>query len=294
MGQTRASRRPRTRPSAPPRHKARPPTKRKMKSTALAVALAVATVSTCLAEKEETYLEAATHFCGKSEPDSDHPQVLLTHFTAPQHAETLTTNNKQCGWVGMDDPRYKNDREGTIDQIGCPQCGTVGGGWYQENEAGTGGSVRYPPNAIIGPGINGAGYSQYFPRYFSLGCRGKKVEVQAVYKLIDAGEEQNGSGPYYAGLSLTDDSWYPQNLTRCSLGSGPEASNTLSDCRECQQSASGEGGCPIEKDAWYEDTMILDMPEQCPPSQDGPVMPSIFVNSYQTLNVSAYTATPIT
>merc|ERR1711959_747482 len=80
MGQTRASRRPRTRPSAPPRHKARPPTKRKMKSTALAVALAVATVSTCLAEKEETYLEAATHFCGKSEPDSDHPQVLLTHF----------------------------------------------------------------------------------------------------------------------------------------------------------------------------------------------------------------------
>merc|ERR1712057_151889 len=100
--QTRASRRPRTRPSAPPRHKARPPTKRKMKSTALAVALAVATVSTCLAEKEETYLEAATHFC-----------------------ETLTTNNKQCGWVGMDDPRYKNDREVKIDQIGCPQCGTV-------------------------------------------------------------------------------------------------------------------------------------------------------------------------
>ena len=32
----------------------------------LAVALAVATVSTCQAEKEETYLEAATHFCGKS------------------------------------------------------------------------------------------------------------------------------------------------------------------------------------------------------------------------------------
>jgi len=42
-----------------------------MKSTALAVALAVATVSTCLAEKEESYFEAAyrfeaTHFCGKS------------------------------------------------------------------------------------------------------------------------------------------------------------------------------------------------------------------------------------
>ena len=40
-----------------------------MKTTALAVglavALAVATVSTCQAEKEETYLEAATHFCSK-------------------------------------------------------------------------------------------------------------------------------------------------------------------------------------------------------------------------------------
>ena len=206
----------------------------------------------------------------------------------------MTTNNKQCGWVGMDDPRYENDREVKIDQIGCPQCGTVWGGWYQENEAGTGGSVRYPPNAIIGPGINGACYFQFFPRYLSLGCRGKKVEVQAVYKLIDAGEEQNGSGPYYAGLSLTDTPWYPKNLTRCSIGTGQEPSNTAADCRECQQSASGEGGCPIEKDTWYMDTMILDMPEQCPPSQDGPVMPSIFVNPYQTLNVSAFTATPIT
>ena len=50
-------------------HKPRQPTKRKMKTTALAVglavALAVAAVSTCQAEKEETYLEAATHFCGK-------------------------------------------------------------------------------------------------------------------------------------------------------------------------------------------------------------------------------------
>jgi len=45
---------------------------------------------------------------------------------------------------------------------------------------------------------------------------------------------------------------------------------------------------------WYEDTMILDMPEQCPPSPDGPVMPSIFVNPFQTLNVSAFTATPMT
>ena len=43
----------------------------------------------------------------------------------------MTTNNKQCGWVGMDDPRYENDREVKIDQIGCPQCGTVWGGWYQ-------------------------------------------------------------------------------------------------------------------------------------------------------------------
>merc|ERR1711977_27904 len=255
-------------------HKPRQPTKGKMKTTALAVglavALAVATVSTCQAEKEETYLEAATHFC-----------------------KTMTNNNKQCGWVGVEDPRYQNDREVKIDQIGCPDCGTVWGGWYEENEAGTGGSVKYPPNAIIGPGINGAGYFQFFPRYLSLGCRGKKVEVQAVYKLIDAGEEQNGSGPYYAGLSLDGDSWSPQNLTRCSLGSGP-VGNTLSDCRECQQNASGEGDCPIEKDTWYQDTMILDMPEQCPPSPDGPVMPSIFVNPYQTLNVSAFTATPIT
>ena len=206
----------------------------------------------------------------------------------------MTTNNKQCGWVGMDDPRYENDREVKINQIGCPMCGTEWGGWYEANEAGTGVSLRYPPNAIIGPGIRGAGYSQYFPRFLSLGCRGKKVEVQAVYKLIDAGEEQNGSGPYYAGLSLTDTPWYPKNLTRCSIGTGQEPSNTAADCRECQQRASGEGGCPIEKDTWYMDTMILDMPEQCPPSQDGPVMPSILVNAYQTLNVSAFTATPIT
>ena len=214
----------------------------------------------------------------------------------------MTPEEDHCGWVGVEakedasgvyDPRYQKDREVAINEINCPQCGTVWGGWYEENEAGTGGSVKYPPNAIIGPGINGAGYFQFFPRYLSLGCRGKKVEVQAVYKLIDAGEEQNGSGPYYAGLSLMGDSWYPQNLTRCSLGSGPEG-NTLSDCRECQQNASGEGECPIEKDTWYEDTMILDMPEQCPPSPDGPVMPSIFVNPYQTLNVSAFTATPIT
>merc|ERR1712057_15693 len=91
-------------------HKPRQPTKEKMKSTALAVGLAVglavATVSTCQAEKEETYLEAATHFC-----------------------ETMTTNNKQCGWVGMDDPRYQNDREVKINQIGCPSaapCGEAG------------------------------------------------------------------------------------------------------------------------------------------------------------------------
>jgi len=68
----------------------------------------------------------------------------------------------------------------------------------------------------------------------------------------------------------------------------------LSDCRECQQNASGEGKCPIEEGTWYEDTMILNMPEQCPPSPDGPVMPSIFVNPFQTLNVSAFTATPMT
>ena len=41
-----------------------------MKSTiiavCLAVALAVAAVSTCQAKREETYFEAATHFCGKS------------------------------------------------------------------------------------------------------------------------------------------------------------------------------------------------------------------------------------
>jgi len=208
----------------------------------------------------------------------------------------MTTNNKQCGWVGMDDPRYQNDREVKIDNIGCPQCGTVWGGWYEENEAGTGGSVRYPPNAIIGPGIQGDASFQYFPRYLSLGCRGKKVEVQAVYKLINPEQyaSEIGPAPYYAGLSLMGDSWYPQNLTRCSLGSGPEGpGNVLIDCRECQQNASGEGGCPIEEGTWYEDTMILDMPEQCPPSPDGPVMPSIFVNPFQTLNVSAFTATPI-
>jgi len=209
----------------------------------------------------------------------------------------MTTDDKQCGWVKMHDPRDENDREVKINQINCYTCGTVWGGWYQANEAGTGGSIRYPPNAIIGPGIRGAGYSQYFPRFLSLGCRGKKVEVQAVYKLIDAGEYANGSGPYYAGLSLRDPtSWYPGNLTKqtCVAGSGPVPSNTAADCRECQQSASREGGCPLEKDTWYVDTMILDMPEQCPPSQDGPVMPSILVNAYQTLNVSAFTATPIT
>ena len=203
----------------------------------------------------------------------------------------MTTDDKQCGWVKMHDPRYENDREVKINQIGCPMCGTVWGGWYQANEAGTGGSIRYPPNAIIGPGIRGAGYSQYFPRFLSLGCRGKKVEVQAVYKLIDAGEEQNGSGPYYAGLSLPDQ----RNLTKttCVAGEGDVPSNTAADCRECQQSASGEGRCPLKKDIWYVDTMILDMPEQCPPS-DTPFRPSILVNPYQTLNVSAFTATPIT
>merc|ERR1711959_525592 len=82
--------------------------------------------------------------------------------------------------------------------------------------------------------------------------------------------------------------------TRCTLGSGPAPGNLLTDCRECQQNASREGACPIEEGVWYEDTMILDMPEQCPPSPDGPVMPSIFVNPFQTLNVSAFTATPMT
>merc|ERR1712039_262414 len=283
--QTRASRR----PSKPhPRPQAlTPPTKGKMKSTTLAVglavALAVAAVSTCQAEKEETYLEAATHFCETMTPEEDH-----------------------CGWVGVKakedasgvyDSRYQNDREVAINEINCPQRGTVWGGWYEEKEAGTGGSVRYPPNAIIGPGINGASYFQLFPRYLSLGCREKKVEVQAVYKLINPEQyaSEIGPGPYYAGLDLTmGGPWYPQNLTRCSLGSGPAPGNLLTDCRECQQNASGEGACPIEEGVWYEDTMILDMPEQCPPSPDGPVMPSIYVNPFQTLNVSAFTATPMT
>merc|ERR1712039_318928 len=168
--QTRASRR----PSKPhPRPQAlTPPTKGKMKSTTLAVglavALAVAAVSTCQAEKEETYLEAATHFCETMTPEEDH-----------------------CGWVGVKakedasgvyDSRYQKDREVAINEINCPQCGTVWGGWYEENEAGTGGSVRYPPNAIIGAE---GGMFQEYPRYLSLGCRGKRVEFQAVYKLID-------------------------------------------------------------------------------------------------------------
>jgi len=253
-----------------------PPTKRKMKTIALAVglavALAVATVSTCQAEKEETYLEAATHFCETMTPEEDH-----------------------CGWVGVEakedasgvyDPRSQKDREVAINEINCPQCGTVWGGWYQENEAGTGSSVRYPPNAIIGPGINGAGYFQFFPRYLSLGCRGKKVEFQAVYKLIDAGEEQNGSGPYYAGLQIEG-----MNMTKCSRGSGPEPGEIDVNCIVCPNNTQA---CPIEKDTWYEDTMILDIPEQCP-GGDRPdsVMFSIFVNPYQTLNVSAFTATPI-
>ena len=199
----------------------------------------------------------------------------------------MTTNNKKCGWVGVEDPRYQNDREVKIDQIGCPDCGTVWGGWYEENEAGTGGSVKYPPNAIIGPGINGAGYFQFFPRYLSLGCRGKKVEVQAVYKLIDAGEEQNGSGPYDAGLEIGDG----QNMTKCSRGSGSEPGEIDVNCRVC---SNGNQACLIEKDTWYEDTMILDIPEQCPPGDSpGGVMFSIFVNPYQTLNVSVFTATPI-
>ena len=207
----------------------------------------------------------------------------------------MTPEEDHCGWVGVEakedasgvyDPRYQKDREVAINEINCPQCGTVWGGWYEENEAGTGGSVKYPPNAIIGPGINGAGYFQDFPRYLSLGCRGKKVELQAVYKLIYAGEEQNGSGPYYAGLDIGDG----QNMTKCSRGSGSEPGEIDVSCRVC---SNGNQACPIEKDTWYEDTMILDIPEQCPPSPDGPVMPSIFVNPYQTLNVSAFTATPI-
>merc|ERR1712176_1142434 len=186
----------------------------------------------------------------------------------------MTPEEDHCGWVGVEakedasgvyDPRYQKDREVAINEINCPQCGTVWGGWYQENEAGTGSSVRYPPNAIIGPGINGAGYFQFFPRYLSLGCRGKKVEFQAVYKLIDAGEEQNGSGPEPGEIDV--------------------------NCIVCPNNTQA---CPIEKDTWYEDTMILDIPEQCP-GGDRPdsVMFSIFVNPYKTLNVSAFTATPI-
>merc|ERR1712039_1147903 len=86
--------------------------------------------------------------------------------------------------------------------------GTVWGGWYKWNEDQTDTIFQYPPTIID---EKDHGYFQLFPRYLSLGCRGKKVELQAVYKLIDAGEEQNGSGPYYAGLDIGDG----QNMTKC-------------------------------------------------------------------------------
>ena len=213
-------------------------------------------------------------------------------FACP-HAETMTPEEDHCGWVGVEakedasgvwnDPRYQKDREVAINEINCPQCGTAWGGWEEMHS----GSVKYPPNAIIGPDTDGSGYFRDFPRYLSLGCRGKKVELQAVYKLIDAGEEQNGSGPYDAGLEIGDG----QNMTKCSRGSGSEPGEIDVNCRVC---SNGNQACPIEKDTWYEDTMILDIPEQCPPGDSpGGVMFSIFVNPYQTLNVSAFTATPI-
>merc|ERR1712176_108397 len=269
MGQTRASRRP-SKPHSRPQALT-PPTKRKMKTIALAVglavALAVATVSTCHAEKEETYLEAATHFCETMTPEEDH-----------------------CGWVGVEakedasgvyDPRYQKDREVAINEINCPQCGTVWGGWGKWNEDKTDVIIQYPPNAIIG--VEGGTFEE-FPRYLSLGCRGKRVEFQAVYKLIKA--EHDGSGPYYAGLQIEG-----MNMAKCSRGSGPEPGEIDVNCIVCPNNTQA---CPIEKDTLYEDTMILDIPEQCP-GGDRPdsVMFSIFVNPYQTLNVSAFTATPI-
>merc|ERR1711959_422851 len=188
-------------------HKPRQPTKEKMKSTALAVGLAVglavATVSTCQAEKEETYLEAATHFC-----------------------ETMTTNNKQCGWVGMDDPRYQNDREVKINQIGCPQCGTVweAGTKRMKRERGALSNIPRTPSSAQG------------------------LMEQATSRTLLCWARPHHGWPVVPTESH-------EVLTR--LGS---CTRQFTDCRECQQNASGEGACPIEEGVWYEDTMILDMP----------------------------------
>lgn len=204
----------------------------------------------------------------------------------------MTRHEDQCTWVGVFDPRYQHDREVKIDEIKFPgRLFTNGRYQWTDNEEGS--AVVSVSGILSTP----TGQNAFFPRFLSLGCRGKKVEVQAVFQLTDDGPSSEAQNANFAGLSTSDSvvaPWYPRNITRCSLGSGPEPANTLSDCYECSATANvGGDTCKTEEGTWYEDTMILDMPEQCPPNQFGPIMPSIFLSPYQTVYVDSFSVAPI-